>query len=98
MKRIILATSVVLSCFIGTAAAETTSVSAVTTTSSDGDCAKARTAGRVCSLVFDGDTVDGTRVGGDGDNITVASNVDFGNLIRLRTSFRDMIVHAAEDL
>ena len=100
MKRIFLATALAFSCLIGTAAAgvSSTSTTAALPAQADSDCAKARKAGRACQLVFDGDTVDGQRVGGDGDMIVADNGVDFGNLIRVRTSFRDMIIKSAQDL
>lgn len=98
MKRIFLATALAFSCFLGTAAAGTTPSNATLSRTGDSDCAKARKAGRTCKLVFDGDTVDGQRVGGDGDVVDVAKGVDFGTLIRVRTSFRDLIIKAAHDV
>lgn len=102
MKRILFATALAFSCFLGTAAADVTPSKATSTsvasTSGDSDCAKARKAGRACQLVFDGDTVDGQRVGGDGDMLVVNGDAGFDSLIRVRTSFRDMIIKAAQDL
>lgn len=98
MKRIFLATALAFSCFIGTASAGVSSTQAAQPTRADSDCAKARKAGRTCQLVFDGDTVDGQRVGGDGDMLVANSDAKFDNLIRVRTSFRDFIIKSAQDL
>ena len=98
MKRILLATALVLSCSIATATAGTATGQSWLPNKSDSDCAKARKAGRACQLVFDGDTVDGDRVSGDGDLVSVADTARFGNLIEIRSSFRDLIVKSADDL
>lgn len=104
MTRILLATALAFTCFLGTASADVTPTDATATTATpastagDSDCAKARKAGRACQLVFDGDTVDGQRVGGDGDMVAVNGSAGFSNLIRVRTSFRDMIIKSAQDL
>ena len=98
MKRLFLSIVLVLSGFVGTAVAGTSQSNHALTSISDNDCAKARKAGRACQLVFDGDTVNGDRVGGDGDLVSVAEDAKFDNLIKVRSSFRDMIVKSAESL
>ena len=99
MKRIFLATALAFSCFIGTASAGVSnSTDTALPAKADSDCAKARKAGRACQLVFDGDTVDGDRVAGDGDMLAANNGAGFNSLIRLRTSFRDLIIKSAQDL
>ena len=101
MKRLILTIALASFCLAGTATAGvSTSSNASTALSSkgDSDCAKARKAGRTCELNFDGDDIDGQRVGGDGDMLVVNEDVGFTSLIRLRTSFRDQIVQSTLDL
>jgi hypothetical protein len=67
--------------------------------STSGDCARARQAGRTCSLVFDtAEEIDGKRIGNDLDTFTGRSPLSFTSLISVRESFRDRIIHAAEDL
>ena len=68
-------------------------------TAASDDCAKARQAGRTCSLVFDtAEEIDGKRIGSDHDSIMGRSALSFTSLIKVRESFRDRIIHAAEDL
>ena len=98
MKRLLLTIALVLTGITGTALADSTQSSSLSSSLSDNDCAKARKAGRACQLVFDGDTVDGERVSGDGDLITAGPGTDFDSLIRVRTSFRDQILKTAETL
>jgi hypothetical protein len=68
-------------------------------TSTSDDCAKARQAGRACSLVFDTpEEIGGKRIGSDFDSFMGRSPLSFTSLIKVRESFRDRIIHAAEDL
>lgn len=63
------------------------------------DCAKARQSGRTCSLVFDTpEEIGGKRIGSDFESITGRSPLSFTSLISVRESFRDRIIHTAEDL
>lgn len=67
--------------------------------STSDDCARARQAGRTCSLVFDtAEEIDGKRIGNDFETFTGRSPLSFTSLISVRESFRDRIIHAAEDL
>lgn len=67
--------------------------------STSDDCARARQAGRTCSLVFDtAEEIDGKRIGNDLDAFTGRSPLSFTSLISVRESFRDRIIHTAEDL
>jgi hypothetical protein len=67
--------------------------------SASDDCAKARQAGRTCSLVFDTpEEIGGKRVASDFESFTGRSPLSFTSLISVRESFRDKIIHTAEDL
>ena len=45
-----------------------------------------------------GDKVTGDRPSGDGDTVTGRGESRFGSLIRVRTSFKDLILKSAESL
>ena len=63
------------------------------------DCAKARKAGRACSLDFkEGETVDGNRPTASGEDVTVLTDAVRSNLIKLRLSFRAEIIRSAEGI
>lgn len=63
------------------------------------DCARAKQAGRACKIVFDtADTVDGSRPSAGHDMLTGRSPLRFTTLISVRESFREQIIHSAEDL
>jgi hypothetical protein len=63
------------------------------------DCARARQAGRACSLVFDTpEEIGGKRISSDFESIAGRSELSFTNLIKVRESFRDRIIGTAEDL
>jgi hypothetical protein len=67
--------------------------------SASDDCAKARQAGRACSLVFDTpEEIGGKRIASDFESITGRSELSFTSLIKVRESFRDRIIGTAEDL
>jgi len=64
-----------------------------------GDCAQARKRGKACKIEFKtGDTLEGGVATGSGENITAPIAVTHSSLIRLRTSFRDMIIRTGEQL
>jgi hypothetical protein len=64
----------------------------------DDDCAKARKAGRACTLIFDGgDQVEGNRPTASGEQVSGREPLPWTNLIKMRTSFRDRIVRSAEN-
>jgi hypothetical protein len=63
------------------------------------DCAKARQAGRSCNIVFDtAEEIGGKRITSDFESLTGRSPLSFTSLISVRESFRDRIIHTAEDL
>jgi len=64
----------------------------------ESDCARARKAGRACSLIFDNDTVDGGVPTALGSSIAVYKAHTRTSLIRIRRSFRDKIIRAGETL
>jgi len=78
----------------GIAAADETA-----TQTADGDCKRARKAGKVCALSFDTpDQVIGNVISPDGTGVDVAGAVSFSSLIRMRWDFRAEIIRAAEDI
>lgn len=63
------------------------------------DCARAKQAGRACKIVFDtAEAIDGNRPAAGHDMLTGRSTLTFTSLITVRESFREQIIHAAEDL
>ena len=65
----------------------------------DSDCAQARKRGKACKIEFEkGDTVRGGVASGSGESITAPGAVQHSSLIRVRTSFRDLIIRTAESL
>lgn len=95
MRRILLVLAVLATPALASAQTETPRPRA----SASDDCARARQAGRTCSLVFDtAEEIDGKRIGSDFESVTGRSSLSFTNLIKVRESFRDRIIHAAEDL
>jgi hypothetical protein len=100
MKRLLLLLAVLAVPAVPTPAhAQTETPRQPASTLASGDCARARQAGRTCSLVFDtAEEIDGKRIGNDLDTFTGRSPLSFTSLISVRESFRDRIIHAAEDL
>ncbi|HWN69603.1 MAG TPA: hypothetical protein VNM90_18305 [Haliangium sp.] len=95
MKRILIVLAIVAIPALASAQTETHRQGA----STSDDCARARQAGRACSLVFDTpEEIGGKRVGADFESVTGRSSLSFTSLIKVRESFRDRIIHAAEDL
>ena len=95
MKRILIVLAIVAIPALASAQTETPRQRA----STSDDCAKARQAGRACSLVFDTpEEIGGKRIGSDFDSVMGRSSLSFTSLIKVRESFRDRIIHAAEDL
>lgn len=65
----------------------------------DPDCAKARKLGKACKIEFTtGDTLEGGVASGSGENITAPGVITHSSLIRVRTSFRDLIIRTADNL
>jgi|GEM_PF-5129607 len=61
-------------------------------------CAKAKAAGKACTLEFKIQNVKGNRASGDGDSIFARLQAQFGNLIHFRTQFNDKVVRAADGI
>lgn len=62
------------------------------------DCARARAAGKTCVINIEGIDVEGTKVGGNGERITIPDIGRSGSLIRIRRDFIPEILKSAEDL
>ncbi len=63
------------------------------------DCAKARKKGKPCKITFQvGDDLEGGVATGSGEQVTARGEVVHSSLIRVRTSFRDLIIRTAENL
>jgi hypothetical protein len=65
----------------------------------DDDCAQARKRGKACKITFEeGDDVEGGVATGSGEQVVGREEVTHSNLIRLRRSFRDLIIRTAEQI
>ena len=62
------------------------------------DCARARAANKTCVINIEGIDVEGLKVGGNGERITISEFARAGSLIRLRRDFIPEILKSAEDL
>lgn len=63
------------------------------------DCVKARKRGKPCKITFkEGDTLEGGVATGSGESVVARETVTHSSLIRLRTSFRDLIIRTGERL
>ncbi len=61
------------------------------------DCVKARKRGKPCKITFNkGDTLEGGVATGTGEAVVARDTVTHSSLIRLRTSFRDLIIRTGE--
>ena len=68
-------------------------------TEKNDDCAQARKRGKACKITFQvGDDVEGGVATGSGEQVMGLEQVTHSNLIRLRWSFRDLIIRTAEQI
>jgi hypothetical protein len=62
------------------------------------DCARARTAGKVCVLTIEDEKIEGSTPTGDGVSALAMTFARAGSLIRVRRDFIAEILKTAEDL
>jgi hypothetical protein len=61
------------------------------------DCVKAKKRGQPCKITIrEGDPLEGGVASGSGESVVVRDTVTHSSLIRLRISFRDLIIRTGE--
>jgi len=68
------------------------------TRSEDGDCARARKAGKACQLTIEAEQIGGDRPTPDGTDLRLRRFEPAGSMLRLRREFIDQIAKSADEL